>query len=140
MKQQETDTVRKQRGIYCRLFSDVELENTQQCHHTAATVLMSPRDIDERNHVSVSQRAVCIIKYITTDEIITHNYEDNDDRDVQSLETAGVAYIPDGMSPKAQLGTGMPKGLLASLSSFFSVVAEGFCSSDFGLVPLKAVH
>lgn len=47
------------------------------------------------------------------------------------------AYVPDGKSPKAQLGTRMPKGLLVSL---LSVVTEGLCSSDFGLMTLKGVH
>lgn len=47
------------------------------------------------------------------------------------------AYVPDGMSPKAQLGTRMPKGLFVSLSS---AVAEALFSSDFELTPLKGVH
>ena len=47
------------------------------------------------------------------------------------------AYIPDGTSPKAQLGTRMPKGLFESL---LSVVAGALWSSDFGLTPLKGVQ
>lgn len=47
------------------------------------------------------------------------------------------AHVPDGMSPKAQLGTRMPKGLFVS---FLSGAVEALFSSDFGLMPLKGVH
>lgn len=54
-----------------------------------------------------------------------------------TVKFTGGAHIPDGMSPKAQLGTKMPKGLFVPLLSF---VAGVLCSSDFGLTLLKGVQ